>query len=74
MFTKKFGIWAAMVVAGSLFVSGVEGGCWNLGSESLMLSIQPCAILDCSQGLFGGAIDPCGQPNNPADDVFVGCP
>ena len=53
---------------------GVGGGCWSFVTSSGLFALNPCGILDCSQGLFGGALDPCGAPNNPADDLFMGCP
>lgn len=66
-----------MVVAltvGSLFAMGVEGGCWNLGTQAFMESLVPCGIFNCTGTLFGGAISLCGVPGNPADDVVAGCP
>ncbi len=75
MLTKKHRILMfAAVTIGALFVQGVEGGCWNIDTQALMTSIQPCAIFNCTTGLFGGAINLCGQPGNPADDVVTGCP
>lgn len=73
MFKMKAVTWA-MIAVGSLMAIGVDGGCWNLGTNGLMQSINPCGIIDCSGGLLGGAIDPCGLPGDPTDDLFVGCP
>lgn len=66
-------VFVAMVV-GSTFVQGAGGGCWNIGTNAFMTSIRPCGIFNCSTGLFGGAINLCGVPGDPADDVVVGCP
>ena len=73
MFTERFRLRAVLALCmGSLFAFaiGYDGGCYNLATESLMDSIVPCAIFDCTGGLLGGAINPC-NPNNP---IFVGCP
>ncbi len=79
MFNRKFISRKLVVLAvGSLLsattTAGVDGGCWNLGTSSLMAAIQPCGIFDCTNGLFGGAFNPCGVPGDPTDDIFVGCP
>lgn len=65
---------AVVLTAGTLMGMGVNGGCFNLLTEGGLFALNPCGILDCTAGLFGGAIDPCGVPGNAADDLFVGCP
>lgn len=71
MLTKKSRFLAAVAVClSSLFAIGYDGGCYNLATQSVMDSIVPCKIFDCSGGILGGAINPC----NPLNPVFNGCP
>jgi len=65
---------AIVLTAGTLMGMGVNGGCFSLLTDGALFALNPCGILDCTAGLFGGAIDPCGAPGNPADDLFIGCP
>ena len=42
--------------------SGVMGGfvgCASLGAESLSGAVDFCFLFDCTDGIFGGLIDPC---------------
>jgi len=71
MLSKRSRFLAALALCiGSLFATGYDGGCYNLATQSIMDSIVPCAIFDCTGGLLGGAINPC----NPLNPVFNGCP
>jgi len=55
-------------------VFNVAGACTQAAGQALMLGVDPCAVLDCTGGLFAGAINFCGVPGNTADDIFVDCP
>ncbi len=75
MFRKRpWFLTAAAVLMGSMMAVGFGGGCYTLGAQVAMDSIQPCGIFNCTNGILNGAINPCGQVNNKADDVFNGCP
>jgi hypothetical protein len=74
MFKKKTALLMVLsLTVGTFFAQGVEGGCWNIGTQTLMTSIQPCGILFCGGPILGGAVDLCG-PAGPAGDIVVGCP
>ena len=60
------------VLAGTVFQ--VAGSCGSLLTTGLLAGFDPCAILDCSGGIFGGAFNPCGDPANPNDNLFMRCP
>ena len=49
-------------------------GCVTLGVTQAVSAINFCSILDCQNGLFGGAIRLCGNPGDPTDDVLADCP
>ena len=52
---------AGMFLAGSyLFASG-SLGCGSLASEAAISSTDMCFIFDCTNGIFGGLIDPCAN-------------
>lgn len=71
MFKKRSTLWVAVALTvSSLFAVGYGGGCYNLATQSITDSIRPCGIFDCSNGLLGGALNPC----NPNSQIFVGCP
>ena len=71
---------AGMFLAGSyLFASG-SLGCGSLASEAAISSTDMCFIFDCTNGIFGGLIDPCanvygtdtGNPEQGQAGTFAG--
>lgn len=75
MFTIRRARWVAVAMTlSSLFAIGYGGGCYNLVTQSAVDAISPCGIFDCSGGLLGGAINLCGVPGDPSDDILADCP
>ena len=51
---------AGIILSGTyLFASG-SLGCGSLASEAAISATDMCFIFDCTNGAFGGLIDPCG--------------
>lgn len=69
-------VWLAMTVAGGTMfqfttnTGAYSGGCGEFYTNGIVGSVDFCFLLDCQNGFFGGAIDPC-DPNNPS---LVDCP
>ena len=61
-----------VLVTGTMFA--VAGSCVQMTGSALLAGLDPCAVLDCTGGIFGGAFNPCGTLGDPTDDVFVKCP
>ena len=60
---------AVIVATGAVaFASGV-GACASFGISSLTGAVDMCFVFDCTDGIFGGVIDPCSpifsRPNTP---------
>ena len=75
----RFLVWLMMAATGAtLFqtfpVSGDSGtgyyGCTRFAANSVGNSVDFCWLLDCQNGFFGGAIDPC---NSAAGAFLVDC-
>ena len=78
----RFLVWVMMAATGAtlfqtypLFpVSGNTGtgfyGCTRFAANSVGNSVDFCWLLDCENGFFGGAIDPC---NSAAGAFLVDC-
>jgi hypothetical protein len=70
----------AVLLAGTLFQqttcttqNNAYGTFPRLVENGALTSIDFCYIFDCQGGFLGGAIQPCGDPNTTADDLFVDC-
>ena len=68
---------ALLAGGGSLMVSS-NLGCESFAGESLMTSLDFCFIFDCTNGIFGGVVQPCQQgvdtEGNPTGTLFLDCP
>jgi hypothetical protein len=52
---------ASVVLSGGyLFASG-NFACGSTGAEGAISSVDMCFIFDCTNGILGGLIDPCGD-------------
>jgi hypothetical protein len=49
-------------------------GCVTFAATEGLAAIDFCSILDCQNGLLGGAVRLCGNPNDPTDDLLADCP
>lgn len=61
---------------GGFDFSGVNSpttGCINFWSNGLLDSIDFCYVLDCENGWFGGAFDPCSG-SGVGGGLLVDCP
>ncbi|HOA73538.1 MAG TPA: hypothetical protein PL151_12040 [Phycisphaerae bacterium] len=70
----------AALMAGTLFQqvtcttqNNAYGTFPRLVENGVLTSIDFCYIFDCQSGFFGGIVQPCGDPNSTADDLFVDC-
>lgn len=45
---------------GMLFGNGGNAGCARLGGDTLLGAVNFCFVFDCTSGVLGGAIEPCG--------------
>jgi len=63
----------ALVAVGGIALGNGVGACASLGTESLAGAVDFCFIFDCTNGFFGGLVDPCSpifsKPNTPG---FIG--
>jgi hypothetical protein len=67
-------VWIGLlaIVAGTVFQ--VAGACGTILGSGLLAGLDPCAVLDCSGGVFAGVFNPCGDPTITTDNIFVRCP
>lgn len=61
---------AAIFGAGGMMMQSPNFACESFAGESLFTAIDACFIFDCSNGAFGGVLQPCGitvspNPNDP---------
>jgi hypothetical protein len=40
--------------------TGLGGGCASFATNGVASMVDTCFLLDCEQGFFGGALQPCG--------------
>jgi hypothetical protein len=50
-----------------------DGGCGSFYAHGAVSGVDFCFLLNCDNGFFGGLVQPCGDPNNPDDDLLVDC-
>ena len=60
------------LTAGTVFQ--LFGTCAQSVGQAALMTIDPCAILDCTGGILNGALNPCGVVGDTSDDIFVKCP
>jgi hypothetical protein len=64
---SRIAVIAAMTLSGSyLFASG-NLACGSMGTEAGIGTADMCFIFDCTNGAFGGLLDPCA--NVPGSDT-----
>jgi hypothetical protein len=51
---------AGMFLTGGYLFAGGSLGCGSMASEAGIASTDMCFIFDCTNGAFGGLLDPCG--------------
>lgn len=71
--------WLAIFMTGGTVFQGVGftrtglgTGCQSFYGNGIATGIDFCYLLDCRNGFFGGAFQPC-DPNNPANSLLVDC-
>lgn len=64
---------ATALGGGMLFQSSSNFGCESFFGETSYSGLDLCFIFDCSGGIFGGTLSPCGAAGAD-DDIFVDCP
>lgn len=71
--------WLAIFMTGGTVFQGVGftrtglgNGCQSFYTNGIATGIDFCYLLDCRNGFFGGAFQPC-DPNNPANSLLVDC-
>ena len=64
-------ITAALALGGGFLTAGAGTGCANYLVETTLSAADFCFIFDCTQGLFGGTIDPCAADGPGAGDSFL---
>ena len=76
---------AAIFGAGGMMMQSPNFACESFAGESLFTAIDACFIFDCSNGAFGGVLQPCGvaigtglfgpSPNDPSSGgpLFSDC-
>lgn len=80
-------LWRWMILiggCGALFQSsgigftrnGLGGNCQarNFFQNGLLTGVDFCYLLDCQNGFFGGAFQPCGNTGTQGDTLLVDCP
>lgn len=51
---------ASLVFGGAYLCASGNLACGSLATEAAVSGVDFCFIFDCTDGAFGGAIDPCG--------------
>ncbi|GMU36334.1 MAG: hypothetical protein EDS66_11040 [Planctomycetota bacterium] len=61
--------WAMVTLGGLVLASNGVGACASMGLESAAGAVDFCFLFDCTDGIFGGLIDPCApifsRPSTP---------
>ncbi len=60
---------AMLAVGGIALIGDGLGGCASMGFQAASGAVDFCFLFDCTDGIFGGLVDPCspifGRPGNP---------
>lgn len=68
----------ALLAGGGTVMASSTMGCASFAGESLMTSLDLCFIFDCTNGIFGGMVQPCQQGvdvnGDPTGTLFLDCP
>ncbi len=56
---SRIALVTTMVFGGSYLFQGGNLACGSFASEAAIASLDMCFIFDCTNGIFGGLIDPC---------------
>lgn len=81
---KRIWMWLTMLLGGATMFQAlggfttadgaVAGTCGRFFTNGIATSVDFCFLLDCRNGFIGGLVSPCGDPNDPTDDLIVDCP
>lgn len=69
---SKWLIAATTLLSGSTLYTVTEGACARFGGDYALTAFDACWLLDCTNGIGGGAIPLC-DPNNPANNLLIDC-
>ena len=65
--SRKMAIAIGLIGMGGFLMAGPGTGCASFLGESGLATADFCFIFDCQNGILGGTLDPCVEPQNPID-------
>jgi len=75
---QRIAVLLALLAGGGTVMATSNLGCQSFAGESLMTSLDLCFIFDCTNGIFGGVVQPCQEGvdvnGNPTGTLFLDCP
>jgi hypothetical protein len=57
----RFWITAGFLLGGAYLFAGGNLTCGSFAADAAVSGLDMCFIFDCTNGIFGGVIDPCSQ-------------
>ncbi len=67
---SRYLVVSGMILSGAYLFAGGSMSCGSLAGEAGVAAVDMCFIFDCTNGAFGGLIDPCGTV--PGTDTNAG--
>jgi len=52
---------ACLILGGAYLCAGGNLTCGSFGADAAVSALDMCFMFDCTSGILGGVIDPCGQ-------------
>lgn len=75
---QRIAIVLALLAGGGTVMATSNMGCASFAGESLMTSLDFCFIFDCTNGIFGGLVQPCQEGvdvnGEGTGTLFLDCP
>ena len=57
---RRIAMGVGLVAGGGVLLASPSSGCISFQGEALFAMTDFCFIFDCTNGVLGGTIDPCG--------------
>ncbi len=71
---RKMRLVLSLLLLGSSGLVFQAANCVSFVSDSTLAATNICFIVDCTNGFFGGLVQPCGSPLTSLDDLLADCP
>ena len=74
--SRRIAVEAMLLLGGLTLLAGPGTGCFSFAAETALTATDFCFVFDCTNGIFGGVVQPCGAGGTLGNEgpLFTDCP